>query len=60
MGDPRRDEPLPAVTKRIARGLLLTHFRASRFADLAALAAEAETAFGRPAELAEDLGVIDV
>jgi len=48
------------VTKRIARGLLLTHFRASRFADLAALAAEAETAFGRPAELAEDLGVIDV
>jgi len=38
--------------------LLLTHFRARRFADPAALAAEA--AFGRPVELARDLGVVDV
>ena len=43
-----------------ARRLLLTHFRASRVADPAALGAEAAAAFGRPVELAEDLSVIDV
>ncbi len=35
--------------------LLLTHFRASRHADPAALGAEAEAVFGRPVELARDL-----
>ncbi len=38
-----------------ARRLLLTHLRASRFADPAALGAEAEAVFGRPVELARDL-----
>jgi ribonuclease Z len=39
--------------------LLLTHFRASRFADPAALGAEAADAFGQPVELAHDLGVVE-
>jgi len=43
-----------------ARRLLLTHFRASRVADPAALCAEAEGVFVRSVELAEDLGVTDV
>ncbi|HWE60809.1 MAG TPA: MBL fold metallo-hydrolase [Chloroflexota bacterium] len=38
--------------------LLLTHFRASRFADPSALSVEAEAAFGRSVELARDLDVI--
>lgn len=38
--------------------LLLTHFRASRFADPAVLGAEAEQVFGHPVELAADLDVI--
>jgi len=40
--------------------LLLTHFRASRFADPAVLGAEAEEVFGRPVELAADLDVIHI
>lgn len=40
--------------------LLLTHFRASRYADPEALRAEAAAAFGRPIELARDLDVIAV
>jgi ribonuclease Z len=40
--------------------LLLTHFRASRFADPAALGAEAAEVFGCPVELAADLGVIQI
>ena len=43
-----------------ARRLLLTHLRASRFVDPAELQAEAEGAFGRPVEVARDLGVFDV
>ncbi len=49
-----------AVAREAGAGrLLLTHVRASRFADPAALAAEAEAAFGRPVEVARDLGVVD-
>src|SRR5262249_13736682 len=40
--------------------LLLTPLRASRFADPAALGAEAAEVFGRPVELAVDLGVIQI
>ncbi len=39
--------------------LVLTHFRASRFADPGELAADAQAAFGRPVEAARDLGVSD-
>jgi ribonuclease BN (tRNA processing enzyme) len=38
--------------------LLLTHFRARRYADPEALGAEAAEVFGRPVELAADLDVI--
>ncbi len=38
--------------------LLLTHFRASRYADPVALGEEAAEVFGRPVELAADLGVV--
>ena len=40
--------------------LLLTHFRADRYAAPSALKAEAEVAFGRSVELARDLEVVDV
>lgn len=43
-----------------AKRLLLTHFRASRYADPVALGVEAAALFGRPVELASDLDVIDV
>jgi ribonuclease Z len=39
--------------------LILTHLRASRFADPDALAAEAEAAFGGPVDAANDLDVFD-
>ncbi|MDQ3795526.1 MAG: MBL fold metallo-hydrolase, partial [Actinomycetota bacterium] len=42
-----------------AKRLVLTHLRASRFADPAALAKEAASAFGRPVELAGDLDAFD-
>ena len=40
--------------------LWLTHLRAGRFADPAALAAEAAEMFGQPVEVAHDLDVIDL
>ena len=42
-----------------ARRLVLTHFRASRFADPEELAAEAASAFGGPVEAARDLDTFD-
>jgi len=42
-----------------ARCLLLTHLRASRFADPEELAVEAEAAFGLPVEVAGDLDAFD-
>ncbi len=39
--------------------LILTHLRASRFADPDVLVAEAEAAFGGPVDAANDLGVFD-
>jgi ribonuclease Z len=42
-----------------AKSLILTHIRASRFADPVALAKEAEAAFGRPVGVARDLDAID-
>lgn len=52
--------PTAAEAGRIARDaaagrLILTHFRAGRFADPDALAAEAEVSFGSPVEVAHDL-----
>ena len=41
------------------RRLVLTHLRSSRFVDPAALAAEAETAFGGPVTAGEDLDTIE-
>ena len=43
-----------------ARRLLLTHFRARRFVDPDELAVEAAAVFGRPVELARDLGVVSL
>ncbi len=42
--------PLPGLER-----LVLTHIRASRFADPDMLAKEAEAAFGSPVEVARDL-----
>ncbi len=42
-----------------ARRLVLTHFRASRFSDPKELAAEAQAAFGRPVEVANDLDAFE-
>jgi ribonuclease BN (tRNA processing enzyme) len=42
-----------------ARRLVLTHFRASRFADPEELADEAASAFGGPVEAARDLDAFD-
>lgn len=42
-----------------AKRLVLTHFRASRFADPKELAAEAASAFGGPVEAARDLDAFD-
>ena len=42
-----------------ARRLVLTHFRASRFADPEELAAEAEAAFGQPVGAAHDLDIFE-
>jgi ribonuclease BN (tRNA processing enzyme) len=52
--------PTAAEAGRVARDagasrLILTHFRASRFADPEVLAAEAEASFGHPVEVAGDL-----
>jgi len=44
-----------AARKAGAKCLVLTHIRASRFADPVALAKEAEAAFGRPVGVARDL-----
>jgi ribonuclease Z len=44
-----------AARKARAKSLVLTHIRASRFADPVALAKEAEAAFGRPVGVARDL-----
>ncbi len=41
--------------KAASRRLILTHFRASRFADPEVLAAEAGASFGQPVEVARDL-----
>ena len=42
-----------------AKRLVLTHLRASRFADPTALEVEATSVFGGPVEVADDLGVFD-
>jgi ribonuclease BN (tRNA processing enzyme) len=42
-----------------ARRLVLTHFRASRFADPKELVAEAASAFGGPVQAARDLDAFD-
>ncbi len=43
-----------------ARRLLLTHLRAARFVDPAALAAEAAAVYGHPVETAHDLDVVEL
>ena len=48
-----------AARKAGAKRLVLTHIRASRFADPVALAKEAEAAFGRPVVVARDLDAFD-
>jgi ribonuclease Z len=55
LGHPTATEAGGVARAAGARRLMLTHFRASRFADPKVLAAEAETCFGRPVEVADDL-----
>jgi ribonuclease BN (tRNA processing enzyme) len=55
LGHPTAAEAGRAAREAGAGRLVLTHFRASRFVDPKALAAEAEISFGHPVEVAGDL-----
>jgi ribonuclease BN (tRNA processing enzyme) len=57
LGHPTAAEAGRAAREAGAGRLILTHFRAGRFADPEALAAEAEISFGHPVEVAGDLVV---
>ena len=55
LGHPTAAEAGGVARDAGARRLMLTHFRASRFAGPEVLAAEAEACFGHPVEVADDL-----
>jgi ribonuclease Z len=59
MGHSTATDAGEAAREAGVRRLVLTHLRSSRFVDPAALAAEAESAFGGPVSAAEDLATIE-